>query len=70
VVVISVRPFSSSLPAPTCEHDDDQDGLGTCHGLGLTDINVDRANREGCRGFAGPFPPPLWMSNMQLLLVL
>src|SRR5258707_8526042 len=24
-------------------------------------------HRDGCRGFTGPFPPPLWMSNMKLL---
>src|SRR5215469_6570645 len=23
-------------------------------------------HRDGCRGFTGPFPPPLWMSNMKL----
>ena len=22
---------------------------------------------HGCRGFTGPFPPPLWMSTIQLL---
>src|SRR5262249_4632435 len=23
-------------------------------------------HRDGCRCFTGPFPPPLWMSNMKL----
>jgi hypothetical protein len=23
-------------------------------------------HREGCRGFDGPVPPPLWMSGIQL----
>src|SRR5690606_2007820 len=26
----------------------------------------ERTRRDGCRGFAGPVPPPLWMSNLKL----
>src|SRR5258708_7035588 len=33
--------------------------------LGAERPSVD--HRDGCRGFTGPFPPPLWMSNMKLL---
>ncbi len=39
-----------------------RDGLGTCQGM------ASRAHRrrDGCRGFTGPFPLPLWMSVMKL----
>src|SRR5690606_30118557 len=38
-------------------------GIGTCPGRPR---GYEHSHREGCRGFTGPVPPPLLMSDVQL----
>src|SRR5215467_7964962 len=40
-------------------------GVGTCRDEAPLSA-AQPARHGGCRGFTGPFPPPLWMSVMKL----